>query len=195
MWRAHELMRQGCDGPFCCPADALLRSVQMLSGPRRSEGGCDSDSRRPPHTQARSPRRVQGGAGGARHVSGIVRVMARSFSYPVHFDSHQANAWVAHREASCNERSKTGYRPDSYGVLTRHRFSTSVIVTLQAPDRDKDPHDLHVWRVRWPALVFQLLCQNGASIRDWRAARQPSQAATRRPGRHQGRPGRRLHVQ
>ena len=80
--------------------------------------------------------------------------MARSFSYPVHFDSHQANAWVAHREESCNERSKTGYRPDSYGVLTRHRFSTSVIVTLQAPDRDKDPHDLHVWRVRWPALVF-----------------------------------------
>ena len=40
-----------------------------------------------------------------------------------------------------------------YPPLRSVNFTAAAILTLQSPNRTLNPHDLRVWRVRWPALV------------------------------------------
>ncbi len=44
-------------------------------------------------------------------------------------------------------------RQEAYAPLWRHRFSAAAILTLQAPDREKNRYDLRVYRQRWHGLV------------------------------------------
>ena len=37
--------------------------------------------------------------------------------------------------------------------VSRHAFTTAAILTLQAPERERNPYDLRVHRARWHSLV------------------------------------------
>ena len=154
--------RGGCKGHFCTPHAAMLHGIQQMAGTARNVT-----------VGAETVRHWRGKSRQLAHVPGILRVLARNFSYQMHFDSHHANAWVGVRNQRCASAPEgavpTGKSPflgaAHFGVYRRNSFSTSAILTLQAPARPigvgeasadtshRNPYDLRLWRVRWPALL------------------------------------------
>jgi hypothetical protein len=139
--------RDGCRGPFCSPHDAMLHGLRQLAGPSRSV----------------APARE---ASGEEYNTGVLRNLGPRFRYPEHFDSLHSSAWPCVREGLCprekSARDVTGFSSigvDEFRPLATHTFSTSAILTLQAPvreapsPRDANPFDLRLYRVRWPALL------------------------------------------
>ena len=103
---------------------------------------------------------------GEQYAPGIVHSMRPGFRYPLHFDSKNADGWVAVRRHACNERVplEADYTPGAsklFSPLSKHHFTTAAILTLSAPDRAANPYDLKLRRVRWPALMFN--CSHVAS--------------------------------
>ena len=54
-------------------------------------------------------------------------------------------------------------RQEAYAPLWRHRFSAAAILTLQAPERARNPHDLRVYRQRWHGLVHNCSVRSAES--------------------------------
>jgi hypothetical protein len=136
--------RDGCrrTNPFCTPQEALMHSLRQLIGGTREV------------IPAKEP-------SGSEYVTGVLRVMAANFSYPEHFDSIFSNAWPMLRQQRCpldaQPREVTEWgsiNVDAYAPLQRNSFSPAAILTLQAPLRDRNPYDVRMYRVRWPALLF-----------------------------------------
>lgn len=142
-------MNRSCRGPFCTPMDAMLHGVQQIAGSRRKVVRAQEGAEEP-------------------YVPGIVRVMRNSFYYPLHYDSHHANAWAELRPRICGAHEKVTSKLVNVGwypLLSRHTFSASVILTLQAADRhtkkvknttsrrEGNPFDLTMYRTRWPELL------------------------------------------
>ena len=97
------------------------------------------------------------------YAPAVLRLMREGFEYRAHWDSIHATAWLGLRTAVCG----TGARLDRSAMVDvrsteaylpfrgAYNFSANAILTLRTPPRAQNPADLHVWRVRWPALLHR----------------------------------------
>ena len=135
----HDLAARGCTGRFCSPKQAMLAGISELA-------------------RQRGVRQAQE-VGGERHSPGTIRAMTHGWITPLHMDSKHSNAWAALRRELCNEKVILSMGTSHVGAsrfeaLTRHHFAASAIFTMHEPDRTLNPFDLHVFRTRWPALLY-----------------------------------------
>ena len=150
-----EALRKSCaasgcagEGP-CSPHDVLLNGLRRLASPTRPGSGASRVHRSV--SAAVEPT-------GEAYVPGVLRIHRPGFNYPLHFDTHHANAWVALRSWLCQEdvlKKSRLYKPSrvrEYAALRRHHFSTAAILTLQAPDRRQNPSDLRIYNARGTEL-------------------------------------------
>ena len=142
----HDFLGRGCNGRWCSPKHAMLHGIAELVGPARAV------------RQAEEVLTNHGSRGVMRHSPGTVRAMREGWTTPLHMDSKHSSAWAALRKQTCNEDVvlSMGTSPREaarFGALTRHPFAASAILTLHAPDRELNPHDLNIFRVRYPRLL------------------------------------------
>lgn len=137
----------------CSPYAALLHGVDALAkatGRRlavASEPPSAMSSDTPSKSSATSPKaNAKSSANGNSnskapfdtphfYIPGMLRLHPPGSSYPLHFDSHLAESWRLLRRLLCSEQPSCncpGQLPtESFAPLTRHHFSTAVILTLQ----------------------------------------------------------------
>lgn len=153
---ARDCAASGCaeEGP-CSPHDVLLSGLRRIVSMR-------------PEVGARAVRHATEPTG-EKYVPGVLRIHRPGTAYPLHFDTHHANAWATLRRWFCGEdvlSRSPGYDPAtvrSYKALRRHHFSASVILTMQAPDRQLNPYDLRIYHARWPKLLRNCNIRSGAA--------------------------------
>ena len=134
----HEFVSRGCTGRFCSPKHAMIAGMAELA---RKRGARQAEE-----------------VGGERHSPGTIRAMTAGWITPLHMDSKHSNAWAALRQELCGEKvtlsmGTSHVGASRFGALTRHPFAASAIFTMHAPDRNINPIDLNIFRVRWPALL------------------------------------------
>ncbi len=147
----YNSMAEGCVGRWCSPHQAMLYGLRQLAaaggGAPRTVGLAAENATKP----SASARPVD-------HSPGTIRVLHDGWTTPLHMDSKHSNAWVALRKELCGESVPLGMRTSPrevtrFQAIARNRFAASAILTLHAPERETNPHDLRVYRTRWPALL------------------------------------------
>lgn len=140
-----DMLAQSCPHneawQWCTPFNALVEGVRQMASGRSVRA-------------AKEP-----GESTSRIVPGILRFQRPGFAYPLHFDAHLANAWAPLRQWYCDESATVlegGFDPEyvrNYPVPARHHFSAAAILTLQSPERERNPYDLRIYAARWPSIV------------------------------------------